>query len=42
MSTPRILISAFEPFAGETLNSSMALVEALAAEDIKGVELHTL
>ena len=42
MSTPRILLSGFEPFAGEALNSSMALVEALVTRDINGIELHTL
>lgn len=38
----QILLCGFEPFAGEALNPSMALLEALSASRIKGVELHTL
>ena len=42
MSMQRILVSGFEPFDGEALNPSLALVEALAGQQIKGLELHTL
>jgi len=42
MTMQRILVSGLEPFAGEALNPSMALVEALSTVDINGVELHTM
>ena len=42
MSKRRILISGFEPFAGEALNPSMALVEALEGLHFDGVEVHCL
>lgn len=47
LSTVKLLVSGFEPFAGESLNPSMVLVEALAEMrdklgDVCGVELHTV
>ena len=40
MSKTRILVSGFEPFGGESSNSSMVALESLCALDIKAVELH--
>ncbi|MFT5172566.1 MAG: pyroglutamyl-peptidase [Gammaproteobacteria bacterium] len=42
MSPQRILVSGFEPFAGEAVNPSTALVEALRDINLSGVDLHTL
>ncbi|MFT5446816.1 MAG: pyroglutamyl-peptidase [Gammaproteobacteria bacterium] len=47
LSGVKLLISGFEPFAGESLNPSMALLEVLARtratiDDVCGVELHTV
>ncbi|MGE6577955.1 pyroglutamyl-peptidase I [Paenibacillus xylanexedens] len=38
----KILISGFEPFGGDTVNPTGALMEALANEVIEGAELKTL
>ena len=42
MRRQRILVSGFEPFAGEAVNPSKALVETLRDISINGVDLHTL
>ena len=42
MRMRRILVSGFEPFGGERVNPSQALVEALRDVDFLGVELQTL
>ncbi len=38
----RLLLSGFEPFGGSDLNPSQAIVEALAAQPISGVDLRTI
>ena len=42
MPSYRILVSGFEPFGGEHVNPSMALINALADREIADVELHTI
>ncbi len=42
MSKTKVLVSGFEPFGGASLNPSQLLIERLKAEDISGVELHTI
>lgn len=38
----KILVTAFEPFGGDTVNPTQRLIEDLAREKIEGADIHTL